>query len=148
MASKKFELEQVLKYRTEIERARKQEFAVAKQNLDHACERLSQEEAMLEGLSKEFCNRQVELDSIEDIRMYSDFFGRKRLEVKDQKEQVEQLGRVANDQRDILLDASKDKKVLESLKDKKAKEFRMAMDKKEQEFMDEIAIQKKEEPVL
>ncbi len=148
MASKKFELEQVLKYRTEIERARKQEFAVAKQNLDHACERLSQEKAMLEGLSEEFSNRQGELDSIEDIRMYSDFFGRKRLEVKDQKEQVEQLGRVANDQRDILLDASKDKKVLESLKDKKAKEFRMAMDKKEQEFMDEIAIQKKEEPTL
>lgn len=148
MASKKFELEQVLKYRTEVERARKQEFAVAKQNLDHACERLSQEKAMLEGLSKEFSNRQGELDSIEDIRMYSDFFGRKRLEVKDQKEQVEQLGRVADDQRDILLDASKDKKVLESLKDKKAKEFRMAMDKKEQEFMDEIAIQKKEEPTL
>ena len=148
MASKKFELEQVLKYRTEVERARKQEFAVAKQNLDHACERLSQEKAMLEGLSKEFSNRQGELDSIEDIRMYSDFFSRKRLEVKDQKEQVEQLGRVADDQRDILLDASKDKKVLESLKDKKAKEFRMAMDKKEQEFMDEIAIQKKEEPTL
>ena len=148
MASKKFELEQVLKYRTEVERARKQEFAVAKQNLDHACERLSQEKAMLEGLSKEYSNRQGELDSIEDIRMYSDFFGRKRLEVKDQKEQVEQLGRVADDQRDILLDASKDKKVLESLKDKKAKEFRMAMDKKEQEFMDEIAIQKKEEPTL
>jgi len=148
VASKKFELEQVLKYRTEVERARKQEFAVAKQNLDHACERLSQEKAMLEGLSKEFSNRQGELDSIEDIRMYSDFFGRKRLEVKDQKEQVEQLGRVADDQRDILLDASKDKKVLESLKDKKAKEFRMAMDKKEQEFMDEIAIQKKEEPTL
>ena len=146
MASKKFELEQVLKYRTEVERARKQEFAVAKQNLDHACERLSQEKAMLEGLSKEFSNRQGELDSIEDIRMYSDFFSRKRLEVKDQKEQVEQLGRVADDQRDILLDASKDKKVLESLKDKKAKEFRMAMDKKEQEFMDEIAIQKKEKP--
>ena len=38
--------------------------------------------------------------------------------------------------------------MLESLKDKKAKEFRMAMDKKEQEFMDEIAIQKKEEPTL
>ena len=103
---------------------------------------------MLEGISKEFCNRQGELDSIEDIRMYSDFFVRKREEIKDHKEQVDHLGHVVSDRREILLDASKDKKVLESLKDKKAKEFKMAMDKKEQEFMDEIAIQKKEEPSI
>jgi len=146
VASERFELEQVLKYRTEVERARKQEFAVAKQNLEHACERLSQEELLVEGISKEFCNRQREMDSIEDIRMYSDFFVRKRGEIKDHKEQVDHLGHVVNDRREILLDASKDKKVLESLKGKKAKEFKMAMDKKEQEFMDEIAIQKKEEP--
>ena len=148
MASKRFELEQVLKYRTEVERTRKQEFAVAKQNLEHACERLSQEELLVEGISKEFCNRQGDMDSIEDIRMYSDFFVRKREEIKDHKERVDHLGHVVNDRREILLDASKDKKVLESLKGKKAKEFKMAMDKKEQEFMDEIAIQKKEEPSL
>ncbi|OGR30923.1 MAG: flagellar export protein FliJ [Desulfuromonadales bacterium GWD2_54_10] len=99
----------------------------------------------MEGLSKEFCSRHKELASIEDIRMYSDFFIRKREEIKDHKEQVEHLGRVVSDRREILMDAAKDKKVLESLKDKKAKEFRLAMEKKEQEFMDEIAIQKKEE---
>ena len=148
MASKRFELEQVLKYRTEVERTCKQEFAVAKLNLEHACERLSQEEVLVEGISKEFCNRQGEMDSIEDIRMYSDFFVRKREEIKNHKEQVDHLGDVVNDRREILLDASKDKNVLESLKGKKAKEFKMAMDKKEQEFMDEIAIQKKEEPSL
>lgn len=145
VASIQFELEQVLKYRAEIERTRKQEFVVAKQNLEYASERLSRDEALLEGISKEFHTRQGELNSIEDIRMYSDFFVRKREEIKNQKEQVNLLGHVVSDRREILLDASKDKKVLESLKDKKAKEFRMAMDKKEQEFMDEIAIQKKEE---
>lgn len=146
VASRRFELEQVLKYRTEIERTRKQEFSVAKQNFEHACERLNHEQAKLEGLSKEFCNRQAELNSIEDLRMYSDFFGRKREEIKDHKEQVDQLEHVVSDRREILLDASKEKKVLETLKDKNEKEFRLAMDKKEQEFMDEIAIQKKEDP--
>lgn len=146
MVGKQFELEQVLKYRTEIERSRKHEFAVAKQNFEHACEQLSQEEELLEGTSKEFCNRQGELNNIEDIRMYSDFFVRKREEIKGHKEQVDHLEHVASDRREILLDASKDKKVLESLKDKKAKEFMMAIDKKEQEFMDEIAVQKKGEP--
>jgi flagellar FliJ protein len=48
-----------------------------------------------------------------------------------------------NDRREILLEAAKDKKVLESLKDRKVREFRQAMDQKEQTFMDEISVQKK-----
>lgn len=143
MASKRFELEQVLKYRTEVERVRKQEFAVAKQNLERATDHLDREEAQVDGLSKEFCDRHKDLCTIEEVRMYADFFTRKREEIKLQKERIVQLGHVMNDRRETLLDASKDKRVLESLKEKKAQEFRLEMDKKEQLFMDEIAIQKK-----
>ncbi|RII29995.1 MAG: flagellar export protein FliJ [Geobacter sp.] len=146
MASKRFELEQVLKYRTEVERVRKQEFVVAKQNLEHATDRLDQEKAQVDGLSKEFCDRHKELCNIEDVRIYADFFTRKREEIKEQKERIVQLGHIVNDRRETLLDASKDKKVLESLKEKKAQEFRIEMDKKEQLFMDEIAVQKKGKP--
>jgi len=41
------------------------------------------------------------------------------------------------------LDATKDKKVLESLKQKKSDEFRQDMKQKERNFLDEISIQKK-----
>ncbi|MBI2354697.1 MAG: flagellar export protein FliJ [Deltaproteobacteria bacterium] len=129
----------------DVERMRRQEFAAAKQEFEHASDQLSREEALVENLASEFCHRQGELESIEEMRRYADFFARKREEIKDRKERVEQLGHVLSERRETLLDATKDKKVLESLKDKKAKEFRQAMDQKEQSFMDEIAIQKKGE---
>ena len=143
MASVQFELEQVLKYRLEMERLKKQEFAVAKQGFEHAHEQVNREEAMARDLSSEFSHRQGDLDSIEEMRRYADFFARKRVEIKAKKEKVNQLGRVMNEQREVLLDATKNKKALESLKEKKASEFRLAMDQKEQAFMDEISIQKK-----
>jgi flagellar FliJ protein len=143
VAVKRFELEQVLKYRVEVERMRTQEFADARRNFEHASDRLSREEAQVESLSMEYCQRHGELNCIEEMRLYADFFARKRCEIKDQQERVNQLGRVMSDQRDILLEAAKDKKVLESLKDRKVREFRQAMDQKEQIFMDEIAVQKR-----
>lgn len=145
MAGKRFELEQVLKYRMDVERMRRQEFATAKQELEHASDQLSREEVLVENLASEFCHRQGELESIDEMRRYADYFARKREEIKDRKERVEQLGHVLSERRETLLDATKDKKVLESLKDRKAKEFRQAMDRKEQSFMDEIAVQKKGE---
>ena len=140
---KQFELEQVLRYRLDVERLRKQEFATAKQGFEHAHDRLKQEEELAQNISQEFSQRQSELDSIEEIRRYSDFFARKREEIKTQKKCVVHLGHVLNESRATLLDATKDKKVLESLKEKKAVEYRQEMDKKEQTFMDEISIQKK-----
>ena len=142
---KQFELEQVLRYRLDVERLRKQEFATAKQGFENAYERLVLEEEQASTISNEFSKRQGELDSIEEIRRYSDYFARKRNEIKTQKKHVAQLGHVMNERREVLLDATKDKKVLESLKERKAFEFRQEMDKKEQAFMDEIAVQKKDE---
>ena len=138
-----FKLEQVLNYRCEVEKMRKQEFASAKRDFDHATDRLRREKERVEDLSEEFCHRQGELESIQEMRMYADFFAWKREDIKDQRERVDQLGNIMNNRRDFLLDATKDKKVLESLKEQRAKEFRLLMAQKEQTFLDEISIQKK-----
>ena len=144
MAGINFELEQVLKYRLEVERLRKQEFATAKQSFEHAHDELKQEETLTEDLSQEFSHRHSDLENIDEMRMYADFFARKREEIKNRRVQVEQLGQVMNERRENLLDATKDKKVLESLKEKRTQEFKQAMDQKEQAFIDEISIQKKD----
>ena len=141
---KRFELEQVLRYRLDVERVRKQEFATAKQGFDHARDQLAQEEILTQNTSQEFLQRQREMDSIDEIRMYADFFARQREEIKKQKKRVDDLGHVLNERRSTLLDATKDKKALESLKEKKALEHKLEMDRKEQDFMDEIAIQNKQ----
>lgn len=143
MVSKKFELEQVLNYRREIEKVRKLDFVSAKLELEHATDVLNRHETHVDDLTREFCTRQTELSSIEEMRRYVDFFARKRSDIKNQKELIDLLGNVMSDRRDDLLDATRDKKVLESLKEKKAREFRLEMAQKERTFLDEISIQKK-----
>jgi flagellar FliJ protein len=146
MAGKTFELEQVLVYRREMEKLRKQEFASAKQGLEQANQELKRVEDLVELLSKEFQRCQQEIGCIDDMRMYTDFFARKREEIKLQKERIVQLDLVMNEKRSHLMEASKEKKVLESLKEKKAEEFRQDMATKERNFLDEISIQKKVKP--
>lgn len=142
MASKKFVLEQVLNYRCEIEKVRKQDFVSAKLELEHANDVLTQHESHVDDVTKEFCKRQTELNSIDEMSRYVDYFARKREDIKNQKERIDLLGNVMSDRRDDLLDATRDKKVLESLKEKKAREFRLQIAQKERAFLDEISIQK------
>ena len=146
MAGKKFELEQVLSYRSEVEKARKMEFVSAKLECEHANDVLKQHKSHVDELSKEFCSRQKELNNIEEMRRYADFFARKKEDIKNQSERINQLNGILNERRDVLIDATRDKKVLESLKEKKAREFKQEMAQKEQAFLDEIAIQKKGGP--
>jgi flagellar FliJ protein len=143
MAGKTFELEQVLHYRREMEKMRSQELAAARQRLDQAHHELKREEDLVNLLTQEFQRCQQDIGCVDDMRMYADFFARKREVMKQQKEQIEVLDRVMNDKRSDLLEASQDKKVLEALKDKKAEEFRQEMAIKERKFLDEISIQKK-----
>lgn len=146
MASKIFELEQVLVYRREMEKVRKQEFAAARIQLDLANQELHREEEYVGILTQEFKSCQQNIGCIDDLRMYVDFFARKREDIRQQKEKIEQLDVVVNEKRSDLLEASKEKKVLESLKEKKAEEFKIEMATKERNFLDEISIQKKVNP--
>ena len=146
MAGKTFKLEQVLVYRREMEKLRKQEFAVSQQVLEQAGQELKREEELVEILAQEFYRCQQEIECIDDMRMYSDFFARKRETIVQQKEQIEQLGCIMNEKQSDLMEASKEKKVLESLKEKKATEFRQEIATKERNFLDEISVQKKVKP--
>jgi flagellar FliJ protein len=143
MTGKRFKLEQVLTYRCEMEKIRRQEFATARHALDRATEQLRQHEDHFASVAREFSARQTELDSVEEIRMYAHFFARKREDIRCQTEQVNHLDQELRDRREHLVNATRDKKVLESLKEKKAREFALLMEQKEQAFLDEISVQKK-----
>ncbi|MDD2851651.1 MAG: flagellar export protein FliJ [Desulfuromonadaceae bacterium] len=146
MAGKRFELEQVLVYRQEMEKLRKQEFAAARRTLDHANQELQREEQLVELLTQEFQRCQSDVGCVDDLRMYSNFFARKREEIKQQKEQIDYLEITVSEKRTDLTEASKEKKVLESLKEKKAHEYKQEIAIKERNFLDEISIQKKVKP--
>jgi flagellar FliJ protein len=144
MSSKKgFELHQVLNYRTDLERLRKQEFAAARQDLDRASDAVDRQRTEAAALARDFAERNGQLNSVVELQLYADFFTRKREEIRQQQERVTALDRVLENRRDELVQATKDKKVLEALKEKKTQQFRQELQRKERDFLDETAVQKK-----
>lgn len=141
--AKRFDMQQILNYRAELEKLRKQEFAAAKHDLDKACDRLELERQEAEELAKEFSDRQQKIDSVFEMQLYADFFARKRDELKEQQRRIEALDHVLESRREDLLHATKEKKVMERLKEKQELAFRKEQTHKESLLLDEIAIQKK-----
>lgn len=140
---KRFGLHQVLSYRKELERLRKLDFAAAKRNLDEACDCLDREKRHTERLACEFSAMQEQLNSVADLQMYTDFFARKRNELKEQQVLIEELDRLLELQRQELQLATTEKKVMEQLKEKQEAAFRKELAHKEALLLDEISVQKK-----
>jgi flagellar protein FliJ len=140
---KRFELHQVLNYRVEQEKVRKLEFATAKREFESACDHLAFEKRAVHELQQEFSCKQSQINTIAELQMYADFFERKKEEIRLQQEKVTALDRIMDDKRNDLKEATLDKKVLESLKERQEAAFRQAMSQRENNFLDEISVQKK-----
>lgn len=140
---KQFELQQVLNYRTELEKLRKQDFAAARHDLDQATEYLCWQQQQVVEQSILFNDKQNEIQNIFEMQLHVNFLAGMRDGIKRQQLHVETLESVLEERRVELTQATKDKKVLEQLKEKKAELFRKAMAYKESLLLDEIATQKK-----
>jgi len=138
---KTFGLQQVLNYRREIEKSRKIEFAEAKSELETAESRLESEKEKAKQLSEELASKQTEGMLAFELQLYADFSRRHRTEIEQHKENVNYLDQKVTEKREELLVAAKDKKVLETYKEKQAVIHRQEMAEKERQFLDENAVQ-------
>lgn len=146
MAKKSFRLEQVLTLRKEVEKTRILDFAEARQEFEGAEEKLKQEETTADSVASELQSRQEIGISSDELRMYADFLTRKTGEIKEQRTVVQGLEKQMVEKREDLLVASQEKKVLEKLKSKKLQALQKELDVREQAFLDEIALRKREKP--
>lgn len=136
-----FRLEQVLKFRKEMERRHQLELAAAKQEHDSATERLTREKSALEELARELDERQRQGIDASELQLYGAFSQRKGNEIKHIRESVADLERVVQEKREALVVAAKEKKALEVFKEKKMRQLRLEQLLKERDFLDEIAVQ-------
>ena len=143
MAKMIFGLEQVLMYRKEMENVCKTEFRTAQQDFDGACERLSSEENRVDRLNAELLDRQREGISAMEMQIYADFYRRKIVDINLHRMETATLNDRMAEKRDILVEAAKEKKVLETLKEKKVRAHKLDLNNKERIFLEEIALRKK-----
>ena len=137
-----FQLQQVLNYRKEIEKVRKIEFATAKREFESATEVLERHQAEADQARVEYNNKQASVVNAGELQMYADFFRRKTGDIQSQRLEVDSRGQAMTDRREELMDAAKDKKALELLKEKQMAALRRERAEKEQAFLEELAIQK------
>ncbi|MBT1074843.1 flagellar export protein FliJ [Geobacter grbiciae] len=137
-----FQLQQVLNYRKEIEKVRKVEFATAKREFESATEVLERHKAEADQARVEYNNKQASVVNAAELQMYADFFRRKTGDIQSQRVQVDSLGREMTERREELMDAAKDKKALELLKERQMAALRRERAEKERAFLEELAIQK------
>src|SRR6266568_3898506 len=136
MAKHGFGLQQVLNYRKEIEKVSKVEFATAKNAFDLASERLQREEDKARALARELNDKQSTGILAKDLQLYADFTRKQSNDIKQQRRTVDSLDQKVTEKREELLCAAKEKKVLESFKDKQLKAFSQQQSEKERNFLD------------
>jgi len=136
-----FRLEQVLKFRKEVEKMHQLELAAARQQHDSAQEKLKSEKGALLTLEQQFSQRQLEGIDAKDLQLYGDFTMRKTQEIQALRDTLPVLEKVVQERHDALLVAAKEKKALEIFKEKKMRDLRMEQMNRERAFLDEVAIQ-------
>ncbi len=133
-----FRLESVLKLKTQMEDN-------AKNNLAHATKELENQKGYLEELKNE---NDASINSLTEevdegipvyrVRLYNNYLSLMKEKIVNQKENVNIAEHNVDTNREVLIKAMQERKVLEKLKDKKFDEYVKEQNKAEQLGIDEL----------
>ena len=136
----RFNLEALLQYRVFIEKKLQKEFIILKQALFDEKEKLNTYIKEREKNMIEFDQKHQEGISVSTSLLYKNFFYRLEKELEQQKAQVDQVKKQVDEKNSDLIDAIKKRKMLDKLKEKGLQLYMDKLAKKEQKFIDEVAI--------
>jgi flagellar FliJ protein len=135
----RFRLQQLLNFRASKEERAQREFS---RGLALLLRQETLRDEMYRNLSAQYgeWNRgRMTFTDIADFRMYNHYLGRLENEIKAQLARIRQQTVVTEELRQLLLAASRDKKVMERLKERTYQEFTENVNRMEQRFLDELA---------
>jgi len=136
----KFSLEPVLKHRKLLEQDLQKDFAALKRQLLVERERLSDFERVRDRFSGELQEKQVKSISVSDILLYTDFLQQVSKEIEKQSEKIREAEKSVDQKREELIGAMKNRKTIDRLREKGLKAHLQNLAKKEQNLMNEAAI--------
>lgn len=138
----RFKFEAILNYRKQIEDACQQDFARSKKQWEKEREKLGRHYELWEKSMEEWRATQKDSVSILEVDLYQKYMVRLKREVREQLERVRDCLEKMGKKRDILLNARKDKKIMERLEEYHFTEYSKDRSKKEKKFFDEVATQR------
>jgi len=137
LAQFRFNLEVVLKHREDIEQKERDELLRIKYAYQVALHEQELLEQKRRETMKELALKQTEAADSRDMNWFFLYLDRLHHEIEETKKLLIKLDSEIQSQKVIVIEASKKRKVLSSLKSKKKKEFILALDKKEQKEVEE-----------
>ncbi|MBW2644636.1 MAG: flagellar export protein FliJ [Deltaproteobacteria bacterium] len=135
-----FRLQSVLEYREQVEERLMLEFADTKRRLD--CEKETFKKLRSERVDLIFRLEKMGESKLSaaDASIYLSYISRIKDEENHREDIIYQIGRELKEKRTELVNASKKKRILEILKEKKLKEYRLSLISREQKELDETGI--------
>lgn len=135
----KFNLESLLNHRRYQEEILQKELADCKNHLTEQQQRLQTIKHKQRKYSNELHQRQKKDGTVSDLIMYFRYIERLSTDLDNQKRQVALAKKQFNQKRKDLIEMMKKRKTLEKLREKGFKAFQQQLQKKERDFMDEVA---------
>ena len=136
----RFNLEPVLNHRRLVEETLQKDLAILKISLIDENERLITYEESRVQLLEELQQIQKEGTTTSDILLYLPFIEQVSKDIERQKKRVLELEKQVEQNLKDLLEATKNKKALQKLKEKAFKTYNQKLIKNEQDFLNEVAV--------
>lgn len=134
----KFRLERVRQYRDLVKQEKLRELLICHHKLEEDRARLMYlKEEQLRGEVNEGA-----VISVSEIELWGNYGERLREEIERQHEEIKDSERRVVEARAAYIEASKDAEALEKLKKKKHEQFNELVQKEDEKFLDELAVQR------
>jgi len=134
-----FKLQAVLHFRQRKEDILKKELAEIKKAFDFEKHKLDKLKSKLSKLQIELREKQLSSFDVSVAKAYSSYIDKIEADIELQSIKLADIAKEVKKAQERLLKASRDKKVLEKLHDKKYEEYRQEFERVEQGLIDEIA---------
>ena len=140
MAKFRFSLQALLKRREDVEQAARDEMMLRVSRQQQEQQKLDDLRNRRNETAVEMAGKQQEDTAYGELIYYRMYLDRLDLEIENSHRRLVRLKAEVEIQRKILVEASKKRKTLSSLRDKKEKEFKLALEKTFQKEIDDIVV--------
>ena len=135
----RFRLETLLRRRKQIEDRRQTELSAQRVEFDQANRALQRMESLRTKTRGELKNRLTLRTTVADLIAFNTYLHRLTEDVDKQKKEVAEAQQKVDEKRALLVDAAKNRKILDKLKEKQSLAHMQRSMRNEQNFMNEIA---------
>lgn len=133
-----FRLEPVLKYKSDILEALKNEYAEAAKNVFEQMEIVDSLKNEEELLVLKFNSKKIEGLTIAEATIYESFIIKQNKQIKLETSKLDHLRKIEDEKREKMIEAKKEMLSIEKLKDIKVEEYKKEVQKQSELFIEEF----------